>query len=49
VAGTSIPEQAADQPDLTYLFGELEPYFAAGSDEEVHEAYLRVARGEAPA
>ncbi len=49
VAGTSIAEQAADQPDLTYLFGELEPYFAAGSDEEVHEAYLRVARSEAPA
>jgi hypothetical protein len=46
VAGTSIQEQAADQPDLTYLFGELEPYFAAGSDEEVHEAYLRVARNE---
>lgn len=49
VAGTSIQEQAANQPDLTYLFGELEPYFAAGSDEEVHEAYLRVARSEAPA
>ncbi|HZL64633.1 MAG TPA: RDD family protein [Thermoleophilia bacterium] len=49
VAGTSIPEQGADQPDLTYLLGELAPYFAAGSDEEVHEAYLRVARSEAPA
>ena len=49
VAGTSIAEQAAGQPDLTYLFGELEPYFVAGSDEEVHEAYLRVARSEAPA
>ena len=49
VAGTSIAEQAEDQPDLTYLFGELEPYFAAGSDEEVHEAYLRVARSEPPA
>ncbi len=49
VAGTSIQEQAVNQPDLTYLFGELEPYLAAGSDEEVHEAYLRVARSEIPA
>ena len=48
-AGTSIQDVAAGQPDFTYLFGELEPYFAASSDDEVHEAYLRVARSEAPA
>jgi uncharacterized RDD family membrane protein YckC len=47
-AGTSIQDAAAGQPDLAYLFGELEPYFTAGSDEEVHAAYLRVARNETP-
>ena len=48
LAGTSIEDATTSQPDLTYLFGELEPYFGAGSDEEVHEAYLRVARKESP-
>ena len=44
--GTTLPAVCADQPDLTYLFRELEPYFTAGSDDEVHGAYMRVARGE---
>jgi hypothetical protein len=43
-AQTTLSAAAADQPDLLHLFGELEPYFAAGSDEQVHEAFLRVAR-----
>jgi len=47
--GTTLPAVCADQPDLTYLFRELEPYFTAGSDEQVHDAYMRVARGETTA
>lgn len=45
-AGLDLATACADQPDLVYLFHQLEPYFAAGSDEDVHEAYLRVARAE---
>jgi len=44
--GTTLPAICADQPDLTYLFRELEPYFTAGSDDQVHDAYMSVARGE---
>lgn len=47
--GTTLPAVCADQPDLTYLFRELEPYFTAGSDDHVHDAYMRVARGETTA
>ena len=47
--GTTLPAVCADQPDLTYLFRELEPYFTAGSDEQVHDAYMSVARGETAA
>ena len=47
--GTTLAAVCADQPDLTYLFRELEPYFTAGSDDEVHDAYIRVARGETTA
>jgi hypothetical protein len=43
-AHTTLSAAAVDQPDLLHLFGELEPYLAAGSDEQVHEAFLRVAR-----
>jgi uncharacterized RDD family membrane protein YckC len=45
-AGTTLAAACAEQPDLLYLFRELEPYFTADSDEGVHEAYLRVARSE---
>lgn len=48
-AGTTLPAVCADQPDLTYLFRELEPYFTAGSDDHVHDAYMSVARGETTA
>ncbi len=44
--GTTLQAACAGQADLSHLFRELEPYFTAGSDDEVHEAYLRVARGE---
>ena len=47
--GTTLPDVCADQPDLTYLFRELEPYFTAGSDDQVHDAYMAVARGETTA
>jgi len=47
--GTTLAAVCADQPDLTYLFRELEPFFTAGSDDEVHDAYMRVARGETTA
>ncbi len=44
--GTTLQALGADQPDLTYLYRELEPYFTAGSDDQVHDAYMSVARGE---
>jgi uncharacterized RDD family membrane protein YckC len=44
--GTTLQGACADQPDLSYLFEELRPYFTAGSDEQVHDAYMQVARGE---
>ena len=44
--GTTLAAACAGQAELLHLFAELEPYFTAGSDEDVHEAYLRVARGE---
>ncbi len=45
-AGTTLRDLGDLEPDLAYLFRELEPYFEAGSDEEVHAAYLKVARGD---
>jgi uncharacterized RDD family membrane protein YckC len=47
--GTDLAAESAGQPDLAYLFRELEPYFTADSDEQVHDAYMRVARGETTA
>ena len=47
--GTTLPALCAAQPDVSYLFRELEPYFTAGSDEQVHDAYMSVARGETTA
>jgi uncharacterized RDD family membrane protein YckC len=43
---TTVADLAAGQPDLQYLFAELQPYFTAGSDDQVHDAYLEVARSE---
>jgi uncharacterized RDD family membrane protein YckC len=44
-AGIALDDACADQPDLVHLFGELEPYFSSESDEQIHEAFLRIARG----
>jgi uncharacterized RDD family membrane protein YckC len=46
-AGTTLEVAGGGQPDLLHLVRELGPYFAASSDEDVHEAYLLVARGDA--
>jgi hypothetical protein len=43
---TTVADLAASQPDLQYLFAELQPYFTAGSDDQLHDAYLEVARSE---
>jgi len=44
-AGIALDDACADQPDLVHLFGELQPYFSSESDEQIHEAFLRIARG----
>jgi uncharacterized RDD family membrane protein YckC len=44
-AGTTLQDGCADQPDLAHLFRELGPYFSAGSDDQIYDAYMRVARG----
>ena len=46
-AGTTLEVAGGGQPDLLHLARELAPYFSASSDEDVHEAYLLVARGDA--
>lgn len=46
--GTNLAAAVAVQPDLAVIVRELSPYLEAHSDEAVHEAYLRVARGGAP-
>ncbi len=47
-AGQTLEEACAAQPDLAYLFGELTPYAAATTDDEIHAAFLAVARSDAP-
>jgi uncharacterized RDD family membrane protein YckC len=46
-AGQTLAEACAPQPDLPHLLRGLAPYVAAQSDEQVHEAFLIVAREEA--
>jgi uncharacterized RDD family membrane protein YckC len=46
-AGRSPQDEVAAQPDLAHVLAELQPYFAAAGDDEVHEAFLTVARAEA--
>lgn len=36
----------ARQPDLVYLLRELDPYLAAEAAEDLHDAYMRVVRGQ---
>ena len=45
-AGTTFQDACTDQPDLARLLRELGPYFTAGSGDQIHDAYMRVARGE---
>ena len=45
-AGTTLQAACADQPDLVRVFREFGPYFDARSDDQIHDAYLRVARDE---
>jgi uncharacterized RDD family membrane protein YckC len=47
-AGQTLEEACALQPDLARLLGELTPYAAATTDEEIHAAFLAVARSDAP-
>jgi hypothetical protein len=47
-AGQTLEEACASQPDLAHLLGELTPYAAASTDEEIHAAFLAVARSDAP-
>jgi uncharacterized RDD family membrane protein YckC len=46
-AGRTLDEACAPQPDLMHLLRGLAPYVAATSDEQIHEAFLLVARAEA--
>jgi uncharacterized RDD family membrane protein YckC len=47
-AAGQTPEAAiAARPDLSHLVSDLAPYFTAGGDDEVHDAFLRVAREDA--
>jgi uncharacterized RDD family membrane protein YckC len=47
-AGETLDEACAAQPDLAHLLRDLAPYLAAGGDEGIHEAFLAVARSDAP-
>ena len=48
-AGQTLDAACAAQPDLLHLLGELRPYLESSSDDELHDAYLSVARGDAAA
>ena len=45
-AGESLAGACSAQPDLTFVLHGLGPYVEAGTDEQVHEAFLAVARSE---
>ncbi|NLE22927.1 MAG: hypothetical protein GX624_09130, partial [Actinobacteria bacterium] len=47
-SGRTLEEACAGQPDLLHVLQTLEPYLAAESDDQVHEAFLTVARSELP-
>ncbi len=48
-AGRALDEACAGQADLAHLLRELAPYASAETDEEIHAAFLAVARWEASA
>jgi uncharacterized RDD family membrane protein YckC len=45
-AGGTLVEVSAGQPDLAHLLHELGPYFDARSEEDLHAAFLVVARSD---
>ena len=45
-AGATLDEACAGQADLAHLLRELAPYFGVRADEDIHEAFLVVARSE---
>ena len=47
--GRTLDEACAEQADLAHLLRELTPYASAETDEEIHAAFLAVARWEASA
>jgi hypothetical protein len=47
-AGVTLDAACASRPDLVHLLAELAPYASAASDEEIHAAFLVVARAETP-
>jgi hypothetical protein len=47
-AGMTLDLACASRPDLAHLLGELQPYAAAESDEDIHAAFLAVARAGTP-
>lgn len=47
-AGQTLDQACAAHPDLTHLLHDLAPYFTATTDEEIHEAFLAVARADTP-
>ena len=48
-AGRTLDEVSAGQADLAHLLRELTPYASAETDEEIHAAFLAVARWESSA
>jgi uncharacterized RDD family membrane protein YckC len=48
-SGRTLDEVCAGQADLAHLLRELTPYSDAETDEEIHAAFLAVARGESSA
>jgi hypothetical protein len=47
-AGRTLDEACAPHPDLAHLMRGLAPYVTAATDEQVHAAFLVVARAESP-
>ena len=47
-AGQTLDEACAAQPDLAHLLQDLAPYLVADGDDGIHEAFLAVARSDAP-
>jgi uncharacterized RDD family membrane protein YckC len=48
-AGKTLEEACAGQADVAHLLEPLQPYASATTDEQIHEAFLAVARSETPA